>query len=126
VKWGFNANHLLWHYDVVVMAWWKFWLASRRAKTRIEVIARRYCPTAKVFRWRGSRFGQPSFCVEVATDQQRDRVVHEPTLYQQFRDAVSAAGYPSNVVPRIHFRVESRETIDHKYGGSWSEVMEMP
>jgi hypothetical protein len=115
-----------WHYDVFLMGWWKFWLASRRAKAGIEVIARRYCATAKAFRWGGSRVGQPSFCVEVATDQQRDRVVQESSLYQQFRDALYAAGYPSSVVPQIHFRVESRETLDRKYGGSWSEAMEMP
>jgi hypothetical protein len=108
------------------MTLWKFWLASRRAKGRIEVIARRYCPTAKAFRWSGSRFGRPSFCVEVSTDQQRDRVVQEPTLYQQFRDALYDSGYPSDVVPSIHFRVESRETLDRKYGGRWSEAMEMP
>lgn len=108
------------------MAWWKFWLASRKAQAGIEAIARCYCPAAKAFRWTGSRFGRPSFCVEVATDQQRDRVVHEPTLYQQFRDALYSAGYPSNVVPSIRFRVESRENLDRSYGGSWSEAMEMP
>lgn len=119
-------RQLAWANMMSSMEWWKFWLASRRAKAAVEVIARRYCSTAKAFRWSGSRLGQPSLCVEVATDQQRDRVVQEPNLYQQFRDALYAAGYPANVVPSIHFRVESRETINRKYGGSWSEAMEMP
>ncbi len=108
------------------MAWWKFWLASRRAKAGIEVVARRYCPTANAFRWNGSRLGQPSFCVEVTTDQQRDRVLQEPNLYLQLREALYDAGYPTDIVPSIHFRVESRETLNRKYGGSWSEAMEMP
>ena len=101
------------------------WLV-RRAKAGIERIARHYCPIATAFRWRGSRLRQPSFCVEVATDQQRDRLVQVPNLYQQFRDALGDAGYPTNVVPSIHFRVESRETLDRKYGGNCSEAMEMP
>jgi hypothetical protein len=109
-----------------VMTIWKLWLASRRAKAAIEAITRRYCPSAKAFRWRGSRLGQPLFCVEVVTDEQRDRIVEESSLYQQFQDALNAAGYPASVVPSIHFRIESRETLDRKYGGSWWEAMEMP
>jgi len=92
----------------------------------MEMIARRYCPTAKAFGWRGSRIGQPSFCVEVATDEQRDRVVQESSLYQQLQNALYAAGYASNVVPSIHFRIESWETLDREYGGSWWDAMEMP
>jgi hypothetical protein len=105
---------------------WKLWLATRRAKRGIELVARSYCPTAKVFKWRGSAIRPPSFSVETATDQQRDRILEEPNLYRQFCDAARDAGFSSDLVARIRFRVESRETLDRDYGGSWWEAMGMP
>ena len=105
---------------------WKLWLATRRAKRAIELVARRYSPTAKAFKWRGSAILPPSFCIEIATDQQRDRILQELNLYGQFCEAARDAGFPSDLVPRIRFRVESRETLDRDYGGSWWEAMEMP
>jgi|tagenome__1003787_1003787.scaffolds.fasta_scaffold15409127_1 hypothetical protein len=39
-----------------------------KGETWIEFVARSYCPTAKVFKWRGSAIGPLSFCVELATD----------------------------------------------------------
>ncbi len=53
---------------------------------------------------------------------QRDRFVSEPNLDQQFRAALYAAGYSSDVVPTARFRVESRETLDRNYGGNWWEA----
>lgn len=105
---------------------WKLWLAARRAKRAIELVARSYCPTAKAFKWRGRPMGPPSFCIETPTDQQRDRILHDPNLYRKFSDAARDAGFPPDVTPRIHFRVESRETLDREYGGSWWQAMEMP
>jgi hypothetical protein len=79
-----------------------------------------------VFKWRDSAIGLPSFCVEIATDRQRDRILREPNFYCQRCDATRAAGFPSDLVPRIRFRVESRETLDRDYGGSWWEAVEKP
>jgi len=108
------------------MTRWSRWLTARRAKREIELIARHYCPAAKVFKWRGGPGGQLSFCIETTTDKQRDRILEEPSVYQQFSDALLISGFPSDVVPSTHFRIESRETLDRDYGGSWCEAMEMP
>ena len=70
--------------------------------------------------------GPSSFCIETPTDQQRDRILHDPNLYRKFSDAARDAGFPPDIAPRIHFRVESRETLDREYGGSWWQAMEMP
>ena len=35
-------------------------------------------------------------------------------------------GYPADAVPFVHFRIESQETVDRDYGGSWVEESEMP
>jgi hypothetical protein len=105
---------------------WKLWLATRRAKRAIELVARSYCPTAKAFKWRGRAIGPPSFCIEIPTDQQRDRILQDPNLYRKFCDAARAARFPPGITPLTRFRVESRETLDRDYGGSWWEAMEMP
>src|SRR5882672_6509875 len=108
------------------MTRWKLWLATRRAKRAIDLVARSYCPTAEAFKCPASPIGQPSFCIEISTDQQRDRILHDPNLYRKFCDAARDAGFPPDIIPRIRFRVESRETLDRDHGGSWWEAMEMP
>jgi hypothetical protein len=50
----------------------------------------------------------------------------EPNLYQQFCDALILVGYPTEATPHVHFRIESQETVDRDYGGSWQEESEMP
>ena len=108
------------------MTSWRLWLAARKARRAIELFARSYWPAAKVFKLRGRPVRQPAFFIETATDQQRDRMLQEPNLYRQFCDAARDSGFPQDIVPRLRFRVESRETLDREYGGSWWEAMEMP
>ena len=108
------------------MTRWKLWLASRRAKRAIELVARSYCLTAKAFKWRGSPIRQPLFCIEIVTDEERDRILQVPNLYPKFRDAAIKAGFPLDIIQHIRFRVESRETLDRDYGGRWREAVEMP
>jgi hypothetical protein len=105
---------------------WKLWLATWRAKRAIALVARSYCPTAKAFKWRVRPMGPPSFCIEIPTDQQRDRILQDPNLFRKFCDAACDAGFPREITQRIRFRVESRETLDRDYGGSWWEAVEMP
>ena len=45
---------------------------------------------------------------------------------QDFRDALTTAGYPQETDPVVHFFVQSQETVDREYGGSWYEAAEMP
>jgi hypothetical protein len=75
---------------------------------------------------RGATPWHLSFRVATTTDKERDRMRGEPNLYQQFCNALIQAGYPSDVIPSVHFRIESQETVDRDYGGSWQEENEMP
>ena len=50
----------------------------------------------------------------------------EPKMYQHFCDALVRVGYPSEAARRVHFRIESQETVNRDYGGSWQEEREMP
>ena len=104
----------------------KFWLAVRRAKREIEAIARHHCPNAEVSSRRGATAKHLSFRIAVNTDKERDCMRAEPNLYQQFCNALVRVGYPSEAAPGVRFRIESQETVDRDYGGSWREESEMP
>jgi hypothetical protein len=50
----------------------------------------------------------------------------EADLYEKFRSVLVRVGYPSEVIPAVKFRIESQETVDRDYGGSWWEESENP
>jgi len=47
-------------------------------------------------------------------------------IHKEFRDALVKAGYPAETHPVVHFGIQSQETVDRDYGGSWYEASEMP
>jgi hypothetical protein len=96
------------------------------ATREIQAIARRRCPNAEVSSRRGATLKHLSFRIAVNADKERDCMRGEPNLYQQFCDALIRVGYPSEAAPHVHFRIESQETVDRDYGGSWQEESEMP
>ena len=113
-------------YDARVLTSLRFWLAVRRARREIEAIARHHCPNAQVSSRKGATLKHLSFRVAVNTDKERDCMRAEPNLYHQFCEALIRAGYPSEAAPGVRFRIESQETVDRDYGGSWQEESEMP
>jgi hypothetical protein len=66
------------------------------------------------------------FLIATPTDNERDLLRQAPDTHQQFCDALLRAGYPQEAVSGVHFRIESQETVDRDYGGSWDEATEMP
>jgi hypothetical protein len=50
----------------------------------------------------------------------------ESQLYQQLSGVLLHVGYPADAVPFVHFRIESQETVDRDYGGSWVDESELP
>jgi hypothetical protein len=104
----------------------RFWLTLRRARHEIQAVARQYCVTAKADSFRGATSKHFSFRIAVPTDRERDQMRGEPHLYQQLSGALLRVGYPADAVPFVHFRIESQETVDRDYGGSWVEESEMP
>ena len=103
---------------------WKSRLVIRRARLELERIARQYCPSAKVS---GIKAGKHlTFRIATKTDAERDQIRVQPNLYRYLCSALAQAGYPPNAIPSIHFRIESQETVDRDYGGSWVEEAEMP
>lgn len=107
----------------------KLWSPIRRATRQILEIARQHCTDARVFRKQGATKIDPrhlAFWIATATDNERDLLRHDPNLIQQFREVLVRVGYPPRAVPLVYFTIESQETVDRDYGGSWHELMEMP
>ena len=108
---------------------WRLWPSIRRARREIREVARQRIPKAEVFTHEGATALNPghlAFCITTATDKERDLLCEDPEIYQQFRNALLRAGYPQDTVPVVHFGIESQETVDRDYGGSWSERTQMP
>ena len=108
---------------------WKLWPIIRRARRRVREIARCACPNVKVFsRQAASRQAPRPLTIWIATDtdEQRDRFLQDPSLYSQLSQALIDVGYPAHAVPRVRFVVQSQQTVNRDYGGSWREASEMP
>jgi hypothetical protein len=108
---------------------WRLLPAIRRTKREIREIARQRIPEADVFSHQGATAISPgylSFSIRTTTDKERDLLCQDPEIYQQFCNALRKAGYPQNTVPVVKFGIESQETVDRDYGGSWTERGQMP
>ena len=108
---------------------WRLWPAIRRDRYEIRQIARQRIPHAEVYSSQGATAISPgylSFCIRTNTDKERDLLREDLTIHQQFQDALVRAGYPEATNPVVHFGIESQETVDRDYGGSWREATSMP
>jgi hypothetical protein len=120
---GFVKMLVLGTYD------WKLWPAIRRARREIGKIARQRVSNAEVFRSQGATAINPghlSFGIRVRTDLARDSLSADPEIHKLFRDALAKAGYPTDTIPVVRFGIQSQETVDRDYGGSWREAGQMP
>ncbi|HET6157828.1 MAG TPA: hypothetical protein VFE34_05755 [Dongiaceae bacterium] len=56
--------------------------------------------------------------IKTRTDRERDALRADPNLEAEFRDALSAAGYPAAAIPHVGFEFESQETVDRDHAGN--------
>src|SRR5258708_17220063 len=108
---------------------WRLWTVIRRARREIREEARQRIPKAEVVTHEGATALNPghlAFCITTATDQERDLLCEDPEIYQQFRNSLLRPCYPQDTGPVVHFGIESQETVDRDYGGSWTERTQMP
>jgi hypothetical protein len=123
LSFGFVKMFILDTYD------WMLWPAIRRARREIGKIARQRVPNAEVFSSQGATAINPghlSFGIRVRTDRERDSLCEDPEINKLFNAALAKAGYPTNTIPVVHFGIQSQETVDREYGGSWYEAGQMP
>jgi hypothetical protein len=94
-------------------------LRSRRAM-RLALRKRGYAD------FRVSSFGATSIdprhlciCIDVKSDDMRNRLQEDQALIDQLRQALLTCGYPAESVPLVGFSIESQETVDRDFGGNW-------
>ena len=64
------------------------------------------------------------FVIATDTDEEAEGLRKDyPSLYSQLCEAMIRVGYPSAAVPLLRFPVESQQTVDREFGGSWHEAM---
>ena len=108
---------------------WTLWPAIRRARWHIKVVARKRVATAEVVSQQGATKISPgylSFGIRTQTDRERDILCQDPNIHKEFREALIKAGYPAQTHPVVHFGIQSQETVDRDYGGSWTQASEGP
>jgi hypothetical protein len=108
---------------------WTLWPAIQRAKREIRKAARRRVANSEVLSRQGATRINPGhlgFCIKTNTDQERDLLRQDPQIFKEFRDALIKAGYPTDTYPVVRLGIQSQETVDREYGGSWYEAEEFP
>ena len=116
-------------FGIVVVSWspydWKLWPAIRRAKREIRNAAQQRVANAEVFVRQGATKISPghlAFLIKTNTDNERDLLRQDSHFFNDFRDALATARYPLETDPVVHFLIESQETVDREFGGSWYEA----
>jgi hypothetical protein len=107
---------------------WRLWPAIRRARREVIKVARQRVPNAGAFSRQGATAINPGYVDFLDydyTDKERDLLCQDPEIYSQFCNALLKTSYPQDAVSRVHFRIQSQETVDREYGGHWREATEM-
>lgn len=107
----------------------RLWPVIRCARREITEIVRLRVPDAQVSSSQGPTAKNPgnlSFLIKTNTDAERDQIRQDPGIHKQFLDALARAGYPTDTIPVVHFSIESHETVDRDFGGSWSQATHGP
>jgi len=90
----------------------------RRAREDFQQIVRRRLSSAEVTTWGGKEV-HPVFWIKTGNDEERDQLSTDSSLTEDFRTALLQADYPAVDVPLAQYVVESQETVDRDYAGSW-------
>jgi hypothetical protein len=92
-------------------------------KTRrgVRQLIRRDFPDADVSSMGMSSIDPKYFCIliNVKTDREKHRLLEDGELDNKIRQIALSAGYPEESVPLISFSIESQQTVDRDFNGSW-------
>jgi hypothetical protein len=105
----------------------RHWMRIRRAKREIEKLVSPKLPNVRVLSTPGASLvdlDRAYFVIVTRTDEEAETLRKDyPSLYSQLCEAMIRVGYSSAAVPRLSFPVESQQTIDREFGGSWREAI---
>jgi len=101
---------------------WRLYPAILRSRRTMRLVLRE----RGYVDFRVSSFGATSIdpqhlciCINVKSDEVRNRLQEDQALIDQLRQALLTCGYPAECVPLVAFSIESQETVDRDFGGNW-------
>ena len=71
--------------------------------------------------WSGD--GAPMVWLVTRTDAEKSAVLEDGRFVMLVRAELSSAGVPFDAANRAQVAVESYETLDRDYGGSWAQLL---
>jgi hypothetical protein len=89
----------------------------RRIKSRVLTRGIR----ASVY-WFGAYYIHPkhlAVIVQVQTDREKQQLTSAPVFFDELRSELAAVNYPIEGRDGVGFAVESHETVDREFNGSW-------
>jgi hypothetical protein len=103
------------------------WIRIRRAKREIAKLVKARLPTIRIFSTPGASLidlERVDFVIATDTDEEAQALRDDyPNLYSQLCETMIRVGNPSAAVPLLRFPIESQQTVDREFGGSWHEAM---
>ena len=100
------------------------WMRIRHAKREIALLVGLRVASVRVFSTPGAslmNLGRMTFIIATNTDEEAEALRKDyPRLYSQLCEAMTQIGYSS---PDVQFHVESQETVDREFGGSWNQAV---
>jgi hypothetical protein len=103
------------------------WIRIRRAKREIVRLLSQRAPNARVINEPGAsliNIERMSYVIATDTDRQAETLRRDyPNLYTLLCEAMMRVGYPEEAVAKLRFPIESQETVDREFGGSWQRAL---
>ena len=103
------------------------WIRTRRAKREIVRLLWQRLPNVRVISTPGGslfNIERMSYVIATDTDSQAESLRQDyPNLYSQLCQAMIRVGYPEAAVAKMMFPIESQETVDREFGGSWQQAL---
>lgn len=107
--------------DYIAGMGWKLYPTIVRSRRAVRQVLRKHGYSFPVWSF-GATGIDPRYlcvCINVDLDAERDRLLADQDLTNELRDALRRSGYPAESVPHVGFSIESQETVNRDFGGSW-------
>lgn len=100
----------------------------RRAEREIVRLLSRSVPNVRVISTPGAsliNIERMSYVIATDTDRQAESLRQDyPSLYSLLCEAMTRVGYPEEAIAKLTFPIESQETVDREFGGSWQQALD--
>ena len=107
---------------------WENWAKVVRARRAVRGLVRERVREARVRSFGATHLSNKLLClgIDVPTDAERDQLRSDTGFLEEARQQLRKIGYPEHAIPFVEFSVESQETVDRDFDGSWTRARKQP